>query len=92
MGGHRAGARSVARAAAAVGAAPGWAARRDRAVVLHERLDLPDRARGRPRAGRSEPIRARLPLLGPFSRRRYAALTEACEEVGNETLAVVIMP
>ena len=38
-------------------AAPGRAPRRDRAVVLHERLDVPDRDRGRPRARRRQPVR-----------------------------------
>ena len=39
-------------------------ARLDRAVVLHERLDLPDRAERRSAARRREPLRPRLPRVG----------------------------
>ena len=46
-------------------AAPARAARLHRAVVLHQRLDLPDRAERRPGAGRREPLRPRLPAVGP---------------------------
>ena len=38
--------------------------RGDRAVVLHERLDLPDRARRQPRPPRPQPVRPRLRRLG----------------------------
>ena len=42
---------------------PGRPARRDRAVVPRQRLDVPDRDRRRPDPGRREPVRARLPRL-----------------------------
>ena len=51
-------------AAGALDAAAGRAARRHRAVVPHQRLDLPDRDRRGPAARRREPLRRRLPLLG----------------------------
>ena len=56
--------RRGARAAAALDAAAGGPARGHRAVVLHQRLDVPDRDRRRPAAGRRQPLRPRLPRLG----------------------------
>ena len=51
-------------AARARDAAPGRPPRRDRALVLHERLDVPDRDRRRPRPARTHPVRPRLRQLG----------------------------
>ena len=56
--------------------APAGPARLHRAVVLHERLDLPDRAERRSGAGRREPLRPRLPPSRASSASTRA--TEAC--------------
>ncbi len=49
----------------ALGAAPARPARLHRALVLHQRLDLPDRGGRRPRPARPQPLRARLPPIRP---------------------------
>ena len=64
LGGHRARADGRLAARGALDPAPARAARLDRALVLHERLDLPDRAGRRPAAGPRQPLRARLPRSG----------------------------
>ena len=77
-GGARAGGR---RAAHRTGhAAAAWAARLDRALVLHQRLDLPGRARRRAAAGARQPVRPRLPALGPGAllHARRQRLRSAC--------------
>ena len=48
----------------ALHAAAAGPARLHRALVLHQRLDLPDRAGRRPAAARRQPLRPRLPPLG----------------------------
>ena len=64
LGRDRAPGRRLRDAARARGAPPGRAPRRDRALVLHERLDVPDRDRRRPRPARPQPVRPRLRELG----------------------------
>ena len=67
------------------GSARGLAAER-----LHERFDLPDRARRRPRARRPEPVRPRLPRHGPAAVVRDGATADRSWRGG--ALALRLLP
>ena len=62
-------------------------ARLHRAVVLHQRLDLPDRAGRRPGAARRQPLRARLPRA-PGCERFYTRDGSVSERVREREVAL----